>query len=556
MEAAFLQEKAIMRYYHTYLPEAFEGMLKNGFITKDSGLRLCQNWNTYGTLDFNTFAKIGSELHSLIKNEGLGFYVDRLQGGIEFEDYTPDFALCSEYEQLIGDKFLGFQMHEWASNYLGEFKKLFNARLTEWSLDAITDAYKKLYPNSERLMTESMSAQELFELGAPSTLFHLYKNLDYLFTSRSMKTGCRLITCDSSALGFDYELKNGARNIMAEIGGQTEDARLQISYARGASKAHSKPFGTYYEPWGGRPLEAVRYNSELPSEWKPYGELNFAYSQGDQNSGSTRSLQRRLLFYSLFAGAEFMSEEWCLNTTFYDWQDFELTPYGKVKKEFLDFASKHDIGKPLTPAAAVLPKDFMFVNAIHENCDLYMGMPICSDFAKKVRTVRQGLCSIFSNAYDMQGNEYKEKPDGNAYVIINSKIPDAVDIIHEDSKTITDYKLLVDLTSNPAFKLAYGNTVSPEDLQKELEKLLPCAVDGNVSYITTDKRYLLIMNNDGVYYDAQKGEYADQSRKSSAKITFNTKASPATVHGEGVLRLENGEWYIDLPAGAISVIKY
>ena len=67
-----------------------------------------------------------------------------------------------------------------------------------------------------------------------------------------------------------------------------------------------------------------------------------------------------------------MSEEWCANTTFYDWQDFELTPYGKIKKEFLNFVKKYDIGKPLTPVAAVLPKDFKFIHSIHDASDFYM----------------------------------------------------------------------------------------------------------------------------------------------------------------------------------------
>ena len=539
------------------MPEIWQGILKNGFIDKTSGIRLPLNIEYENLSDrlFNNIAKKDGTLWNIIKDGDLGLYVDRLQGGIYYFDYRPDKALIEDYKNLCSDRFLGFQMHEWASNYLGEFKKLYNAKLCEWSPEAIKNAYKGLHPDLPHLMVESMSIDELYKLSPPSNIYHLFKNLDYLFKNRCEKTNNSLITCDSFALGFDYEFKNGARNIMCEIGGQTEDVRLQVSYARGVSKAHGKNFGTYYEPWGGKPLSAVKYSIDN-SEWQPVGELKFAYSQGNENTGSTRSLQRRLYFYSYFAGADFMSEEWCANTTFYDWQDFELTPYGKIKKEFLDFVKKYDIGKPITPVAAVLPKDLMFLNSIHETSDIYMNMPIYTDFAESMRKIRKGLCTLFSDRFEMKGNEYKEKPDGNQYIMANSQIPDAIDIIHEDSKTIGDYEYLVDLTSGG---LKNKNVVEAKDVQDILLKLLPCTVSGNAHWLITkneDRHFAIIFNNDGVFFDSQKGEYALKECAHEVKITVKNSKKAEFIYGNTDFRCEGADYYAKIPAGDFIVIGF
>lgn len=536
-----------MRYYHTYMPEIWDGMIKNGFIDKDAGIRLNLNWrHLKSKRDFNNIAKKDGELYNIIKDSGLGFYVDRIQGGVEFFEYTPSPELCKLYDDMLGDKFLGFQMHEWASNYLGEFAKLSKAGLDTWTKEAIIDSYEKFYLQSEMPLIESVSFDELYSLMPPSTLAHLYKNLDCLLKSRCKRTGDRLITCDSYALGFDYELKNGVRNIMAEIGGQTEDARLQLAYARGAAKAHGKPFGAYYEPWGSNPLSAVRYTADDRSEWEPYGNLQFAYSQGNENAGSTRSLQRRLHFYSYFAGADFMSEEWCANTTFYDWNDFQLTPYGKVKKEFIAFTRRFDIGKPLTPVAAVLPEDFRFVNAIHTDEDFYMNMPVYKNQAKEISAIRKGIRTLFSNDCEISGNEYKVKCGKNKYIIINSPLPDAIDLIHKDSKTLKDYALAVDLTKQ----------VHEGEVMRVIKDNLPCFIEGNACWSVTDKRYLLVINNDGVYYNTESGEYTDPSRAHSAKISFKAPANPELVYGEGKLTRTDSEYILDMPAGSITVIKF
>ena len=44
--------------------------------------------------------------------------------------------------------------------------------------------------------------------------------------------------------------------------------------------------------------------------------------------------------YSFLSGAEFISEEWGLCNVFENWETFPLSPYGEVKKRFVEFLAK------------------------------------------------------------------------------------------------------------------------------------------------------------------------------------------------------------------------
>ena len=72
--------------------------------------------------DFNEVAKKGGELYKLIKEKKLPLYIDRLQGGDFIYHYDFDEELLAEYEELLGDDFYGFQIHEWLSNYHNDIR--------------------------------------------------------------------------------------------------------------------------------------------------------------------------------------------------------------------------------------------------------------------------------------------------------------------------------------------------------------------------------------------------------------------------------------------------
>lgn len=62
-----------------------------------------------------------------------------------------------------------------------------------------------------------------------------------------------------------------------------------------------------------------------------------------------------------------------------------------------------------------------------------------------MRNVRKALKYLLSNPSDMVGSEKAN--------IINSHIPDCIDVMHEDYINLyDDYKLFVDLTGNSEFR--------------------------------------------------------------------------------------------------------
>lgn len=75
-------------------------------------------------MKFNRLAVKSGKLHSLLKEGEYPFYVDRVAGGIGWYGYKFDPELIREYADLLGDWFLGFQLHESVSN----------RRFVDWAL--------------------------------------------------------------------------------------------------------------------------------------------------------------------------------------------------------------------------------------------------------------------------------------------------------------------------------------------------------------------------------------------------------------------------------------
>ena len=105
-----------MKFFHVYNERSFEGLVKNNLINEDTGFKIQNVFSVPHDLQFNRIAARGSRLHTMIKEGGYPFYVDRIAGGITYfkYDYAP--SLIEEYERLFGNWFLGFQLHESASN--------------------------------------------------------------------------------------------------------------------------------------------------------------------------------------------------------------------------------------------------------------------------------------------------------------------------------------------------------------------------------------------------------------------------------------------------------
>ncbi|MBR4942152.1 MAG: hypothetical protein IKZ19_09165, partial [Clostridia bacterium] len=488
----------MLNFIHGYHPELWDAQINSGLVNPGDGIRFCQSKLISEHMKFNSLAAKGTPLYRYLAENPVPFYIDRLQGGCYIDDYVYDSELTGEYRRLLGDNFWGFQMHEWLSNYRSDIRKLSEPTPCEnWTPEGIeADIFKKFpFPC---LFLECMTAEEMASFPKPQSAEMLYRNMTAIYAKRVRDHG-DLIPCDSAFLAYPFEFDSGAKRVMPEVGAQTPDARVQICFARGEAHARKKSFGVYYETWGGDPFSTCCYQKDERNEWGIGESADFPFSAAGPNGGSSRSLQKRIFLYSLFSNAEFLSEEWGLCNVFVDWHDFELSPYGLVKKEFIDFIKKYsDIGEKLAPIAAVLPGDFRVLEEIHSP-QTHLTYPTFGSEGKKLAKIKDGICKIFSAPTKMLGTE--------TATLINSHIPDAVDLLTNIPSALKKYDYLVDLSGEEKLE----NTCEISEIPQLLKKLLPCYVHGGLHW-TVNRRtgggfYLAVFNHSGVCRSVEEGEY-------------------------------------------------
>lgn len=532
-------------YFHAYMPETWDAQVKAGLINGHAGIRFCQSIDIEERLKFNDLAAVGGDLHRLVRETRMPFYIDRLQGGCFIENYPYDMRLVDVYRELLGEDFYGFQMHEWMSNYRTDLIKLKELTAADWNEERITETILRSFP-FPHVFLEAMNAREMAVLGKPTSFSEFYTNAEWLFRDRQRYTAGSLLPCDSSYMAYRLELQNGAKRIMPEIGNQTANTRIQMSYARGMAKAYGADFGGYYEPWGGSPFSACCYHREGKNEWN-IGSADFPFQTCGDNGGSSRSLQMRMQLYAYFAGASFFSEEWGMCNTFYDWKDFELSPYGRIKKDFIRLTEAYpDIGVPVTPIAVVLSKDVPFPDNSFSDERALASFPVEGSLADKLTLARRGLRELFLSH---DGHVGTESPS-----LVNGTVPDALDIVHEDRFDPTAYDYLVDLTGSNDLAKAHGARIcAAEDVPALLERLLPCSFEGAALKQLTRRAdgsyYLLLTNNSGVSRTVANGELLLPEADTAVTVTPKDGMTLRGLEGNGRL-IKNGDLYrIEIPAG-------
>lgn len=538
-------------YFHCYMPKTWQAQVNCGLIDENAGVRFLQSSINPDNEKFNVVAAKETPFAKMMEEQRLPMYIDRLQGGIYYENYNYDEELVKYYRDLLGDKFFGFQIHEWMSNLSNDIKRIREClEGGEWTEKSITDAVFKKFPFPQ-LFIEAQSPKEHEITGNPKNVGEFFEIARSLFKRRMLKCSDQLIPCDSFGLAYKLEIDAGVKHFMPEIGAQTPDTRMQIAYARGMARTCKIDFGVYYEPWGGDPFSACCYNRDGDNEWGIGKKSDWPFETSGENGGSSRSLQKRAHLYGYFAGADYISEEWGMCNTFYDWRDFELTPYGKIKYDFLQLIKKYpksEIGTPYTPVAIVLPKDYTVVSELGDidGNDLW-GYELTGELAKTAKMVKKGLKALVSNPSDMVGCE--------THAIINSDIPDAIDIIHEDRTKYSDYEYFVNLTGNDEFEKTH-RCCSVEDVPGVLKKLLPCEIEGGVHWFVNRVKngwLLVVFNNSGIHRSVAKGEYA--MPEGDCKIRVRIKNGSNLIPLEGCadikkqdeiynMTIKSGEWFL------------
>lgn len=528
-------------YFHAYHPQVWDAQVKAGLINDHAGIRFCQSKLIDDELKFNTLAAKDGVLHNILMDERLPLYIDRLQGGCYIDEYPYDFNLLFYYRELLGDRFIGFQMHEWASNFYNDIAKIKSNPQCDWSVEGIEKTIFEKYPFSH-LFLESQTAAEFAQTGRIDTAEQFYRAAVDLY-ERRLRDYELLIPCDSYALTYKLALDRGARHFMPEVGAQTPNARLQISYAYSMAKAYHAEFGIYYEPWGGLPFSACCYHKMGTNEWG-IGGKDFPFETKGENGGSSRSLQKRIHLYGYLSGASFISEEWGLCNTFYDWHDFALTPYGQVKKDFLSFVRRYpDVGEKIAPIALVLPKELDIYSISEE--DTFCTYPLGEARRKELARIRKQVNAIFAaSTGDMQGTEVQ--------TLVNSDIPDAVDLIHEDSRGLEKYQYLVDLTSSQRIAKGYGNVCTVSELPALLQRTLPCYVEGGLHWMVNhaaDAYYLAIFNHSGVCRSVDQGESVLPSAEKTVTVTLQGHRQLQMLEGEAAFVKVNSTYVITVASG-------
>ena len=573
-----------MKFFHVYNEKCFIGLEKNGLINKDTGFKIQHMFSMEPRLKFNEFAAKGSKIHQIVKDGKIPFYVDRLAGGATWHNYRFDPELTAEYADILGDWFLGFQLHESGSNRrIGDWKALrrlgsdgpYDLALLK---EKLVSTHAKL-PDGTPLPHLSMDTPEYYanSRACYAETPEAYRaEMADMFRRRMEENNGHILPVDSYYMATKLQDDLGMKSFMPEVGCQIPLMRLQVAMARGMARKSKKTWGTYYECWrfdeeSGYTMPC--FNDDPINEWYlPQDQHPDDFSSYGHNGGSSRLLQNRIYYYTLMSGADYMAEEWGLNCSYTDMNTFDLSDYGKVKKAFIHAAEKLRGLKAVTPFAIVLPNRYSVV----ELPDPYNAR------SKGVRSGNYLECKIEGKELEYYGHieevlmlafgRLDEEGGNEGHVMTNSRMGDLFDVIYEDApkEAFARYSCLIDATKEGSFKKANPdlNVLASDDidlLEKQLNKLaedvMPCTVDGLHWLVSEDEngdKYLSIFNNEGNHRTFTKGDTIDHTRDRLVTISGKAFNDPAIVYAtEGTELQKDGEYYkAFVPATGFMVIKF
>ena len=306
-----------MKFFHVYNDWHIKGLEKNNLINEDTGFKIQHAFSVPGELKFNKIAAKGGALHSIIKENKMPFYVDRITGGITYHKYNFDKELIREYENILGDWFLGFQFHESASNMFDsdwtylvrdmggnkgpydveEIKKIRLLKKRNIEDDALLYGFSQGSPEDYAVLKYPETPEEFL-----AQYIERYK-------MRLEETDGHILPVDSYYLLSKLHNELGAKTFFPEVGWQIGQMRIAVASARGAAENSGKTWGTYYETWIAAPTEFDAsmpcFNNHPSNEWyltqQQHGDDFTTHGPG---GGSSRLLQKRIYSYSLMAGVD------------------------------------------------------------------------------------------------------------------------------------------------------------------------------------------------------------------------------------------------------------
>lgn len=581
-----------MKFFHVYREDWVEGLEKNGLLNKDSAFKLQHDFPIPKKNLFNEYAAKGTPLYQLIKENKIPFYVDRLAGGTTFwPGYTFDKALIEEYKNILGDEFLGFQMHESVSNRRNsDWGKILRATGMKSGFDpeVLRETFMsdKVTAEGERLVSFSQGTPEEYAaMTYAETVSDYVAEVRQLFQKYMDMTANAILPVDAGMIFAKMQAEMGMTAIMPEIGQQISLTRLAVATARGVGESMKKKWGTYYECWRADWFpETKKCAYNMPCFTRDdFNEWYLTQNQhGDDftthgvNGGCSRLLQERIYYHSLLSGADYMSEEWGFRCSYYDTKDYALTPYGEIKKRFIADTQKVGRVRAVTPFALVLPLDCpcvettdrLVTHRIGDRRGMYMrNVALSSAETEHYGHIDNMYTLLFNRTEDTYGNE--------SHALTNGLFGDVFDVIYADAsdETLAKYEYLIDATCENSFatvKAGCGYKILKSDdiyalkatLDRLIPEVMPVYVDGLhwlVSRGEDGTRYLAIFNNEGNERTTEKGDTVNHAYDRRVTVTLkdgNLSVFKNAMGETDIERVDEKTYRVTVPAADFIIFTY
>jgi hypothetical protein len=197
----------------------------------------------------------------------------------------------------------------------------------------------------------------------------------------------------------------------------------------------------------------------------------------------------------------------------------------------------------------VLPRALPVLDRIKEP-DTICGFPANS---KELAFIKNSLAYLFATPTEMLGNE--------SHTLINTEIPDAIDVLNDDTRPIEGYDYLIDLTCDEtALASQKEERISPQDAIAVLKEALPCFVEGGAHFVvnecTEGGYYLSIFNHSGIRRTVAEGESILPEATKQLTITFKQACTPKVVYGSAALGACGEAYSLTLGGGDFVMIRF
>jgi len=349
-------------FLHTYESTGhyWTGLNKAGLLRPNTGVRLVNSSYGDDQQRFNHVARVGGDLHRILAQRRCPFVVDRVVGGIVYQPYQFDLQLIRRYDDLLGNKFLGGQIHETVSNTQNDWERFLSVA-AKYAREPIPAAALREHFSHRTNPSRYLEYGEINNYDGrrcPQDIESLWQEVFRNFQAQADRVAGRCCYAEGSQkgeLGWHVFYRLGARSCLAEVGPWASDrSQFMIASLRGAAKAAGKPWGVFFAPWG--PQGCTSFIPLAESSWQvPPETWDKSIWPIGPDLGPSSALQRRSFFHAYLSGAHTLHEEWGAEDNLTSWADGTLSSYGRVTRDLLDFQGHvGDVGEPYLPIALSL----------------------------------------------------------------------------------------------------------------------------------------------------------------------------------------------------------